>query len=58
MIGYKEVFTYNDQPVTCPYCGNRTEILWDFYFLPEKIQVHKCLSKNCKTEIVTKEDIE
>jgi len=58
MIELKEVYVFNDQPVTCPHCGSRTEILWDFYLLPEKTQVHQCLSQNCKEEFVIQEDIE
>lgn len=53
-----EVYTYNDQPVTCPNCGNRTEILLDLDFKPDKTQVHSCLSQNCNTKFVTQEDNE
>lgn len=53
----KEVYTYNDQPVTFPNCGNRTGILQDFYFISEKTQVLSYLSHNCKTEFVTQEDL-
>lgn len=58
MIDYKEVITYNDQPVTCPNCGNRTEIILDFSHTSEQTQIHKCLSENCKNEFVTQIDNE
>ena len=58
MIDYNEVYIYNEQPVTCPFCGNRTEILMDFYLTPKKTQVHKCLSNHCNKEFLTQEDIE
>lgn len=58
MLSFKEVYTYNDQPVTCPYCGNRTEIILDFSFLTEGTQIHRCLSKDCFTEFVTQEDLD
>jgi hypothetical protein len=53
MIDYTEVITYKDQPVTCPNCGNRTEIILDFSHTSEQTQIHKCLSENCKNEFIT-----
>ncbi len=53
----KEVYTYSDQPVTCPNCGSRTEIMIDLYYLPEKAQVHRCLDEKCNSKFVTQEDI-
>ena len=58
MLEFKEVYTYNDQPVTCPHCGNRTKIILDLSFLPDRTQIHSCLSKNCDTEFITQEDNE
>lgn len=58
MIDFKEVLTYNDQPVTCPNCGNRTEIILDFSHTTEQTQVHRCLSNNCAKEFVTQKDDE
>lgn len=58
MIDYKEVITYNDQPVTCPNCGNRTEIVLDLSHTREQTQIHKCLYKYCKNEFVTQKDDE
>lgn len=54
MIDFNEVITYNDQPVTCPNCGNRTDIILDFSHTSEQTQIHKCLSNDCKKEFVTK----
>jgi len=53
----KEVYTYSDQPVTCPNCGSRTEIMIDLYYLPKKAQVHRCLDEKCNSKFVTQEDI-
>lgn len=58
MIDFKEVLTYNDQPITCPNCGNRTEIILDFSHTTEQTQVHRCLSNNCVNEFVTQKDDE
>lgn len=53
MIDFREVIAYNDQPVTCPDCGNRTETILDLSHTLEQTQIHKCLSKNCLNEFVT-----
>lgn len=58
MIDFKEVITYNDQPVTCPDCGNRTEITLDLSHTIKQNQIHKCLSENCRNEFVTQNDNE
>jgi rRNA maturation protein Nop10 len=52
MVDYSEVYTYSDQPTTCPKCGSRTEIKLDLYFTKEQIQQHKCLSVKCGYEFV------
>jgi len=46
----------NDQPTTCPKCGNRTEIIFELPNKPEKTQYHKCLTINCKFNFVVEED--
>jgi hypothetical protein len=58
MIDFKEVTTYNEQPVTCQDCGNRTEIILDLSHTIEQTQIHKCLSQNCLSEFVTQKDSE
>lgn len=55
MIDFKEVITYNNQPVTCPDCGNRSEIILDLSHTTEQTQIHRCLYKNCQNEFVTQE---
>jgi len=52
---YSEVFTYTDQPTTCPTCGSRTEIIFDLYKSIHQTQIHQCL--NCKQEFVVQLDI-
>ena len=47
-----EVYTYSDQPSTCPECGNRTEIVLDLLFSKNKTQYHCCLSKKCRKMFV------
>ena len=48
----------NDQPMTCPKCGNRTDILFDLDFLKEPLQIHQCLTSGCKKIFVAVEDEE
>ncbi len=58
MVNFNDVIIYNDQPVTCPECGNRTEIILDLFNTYEQMQIHKCLSINCEKEFVTQEENE
>ena len=56
MSVFKEIIVYNEQPVTCPYCGNRTEIILDLSHTIEQIQIHKCLSERYQHKFVTQRD--
>lgn len=56
MVNFKEVLSYNDQPVICPECGNRTEIILDLSHTTDETQIHVCLDKNCNNEFVTQKD--
>lgn len=50
-----EFFLMNDQPVTCPKCGNRTEFEEAQEFkCKQLVQKHKCLDIDCqfKFEVV------
>jgi len=52
-----EVLFINDQPVTCPKCGNRTVFLKELINDFENSQFHKCLSINCNFEFKCVEEI-
>ncbi len=56
MLNFNEIITYNDQPLTCPSCGNRTEIVLDLSHTIEQTQIHKCLSHMCECKFVTQKD--
>ena len=58
MINFSEIFIYSDQPVTCPRCGLRTEIILDLSHTIYQTQIHKCYSEKCDFEFVIQNDIE
>jgi len=51
-------FLMNDQPATCPYCGSRTDIVFDLSHSMAKTQIHECPDKKCKTIFVMEDDEE
>ena len=53
-----EIYLSNDQPTTCPRCGNRTEIISEFYYEEIYSELHKCISKNCQFQFILEEDVE
>lgn len=52
MTNYSQVYTYSDQPTTCPICGSRSEVTVDFSHTKDKTEVHQCPSASCKYEFV------
>lgn len=58
MIDYSEIYTFSDQPATCPKCGSRTEIILDLIEAPEKTQHHRCLFDGCGYEFIMQIDDE
>ena len=59
MIDYFEVYTFSDQPTTCPKCGSRTEITLDLFWTYAQSQHHKCLLIKCNFEfVIQKENFE
>lgn len=55
---YLEVYIFNDQPTTCPKCGNRTEIIFESNNKIGITQLHKCMTITCNFIFVMEEDIE
>lgn len=51
-----EIFIMNDQPFTCPYCGNRCEQLSSFIHTNFKAILEKCMNENCGTVCYEQED--
>lgn len=44
-----EIFIMNDQPVTCPNCGCRTDFMENFYSENTGItQLHQCPDSECQ----------
>jgi hypothetical protein len=52
MIYLQQVYTFSDQPTTCPQCGTRTEIIVDLFETPEQTQHHKCPAQKCGFEFI------
>jgi predicted RNA-binding Zn ribbon-like protein len=42
-----EIFIMTDQPVTCPHCLARAEILIEFLLDDTNTQLCKCLNDDC-----------
>jgi hypothetical protein len=42
MLNELEIFISNDQPVQCPYCGQRTNWLADFSHTNSQTSIHEC----------------
>lgn len=57
MKNTNEILLINDQPVTCPKCGNRTSFSEKLIDNFKNLQFHKCLSNNCKFEFKSIEEI-
>lgn len=53
---YFEVYIYSDQPVTCPQCGNRTDVKLDLLDSKDT-QIHKCLTTSCGFEFICENDL-
>lgn len=47
-----DIYFVNDQPATCPKCGNRTNITEELVNLFLIKQFHRCLSNYCIFEFV------
>jgi hypothetical protein len=52
MIDYAEVYIYSDQPTTCPFCGVRSDIIFDLSHTIHQTQVHHCKNEKCEFEFV------
>lgn len=42
-----EIYFCSDQPVTCPHCGNRTNVKTKLNSFHSEVQEHCCLSLIC-----------
>lgn len=51
-------YLLSEQPVTCPKCGARTDIIFDLAHSTLGTQIHECLDESCKKIFVTENDEE
>jgi len=56
MIDFQEVLIINDQPMTCPKCGMRTDIVLDLSHTTNQVQIHKCFNEECDYQFVVEKD--
>jgi hypothetical protein len=52
-----EIFIMTGQPVTCPACGARAEIIREFKGDNLSSQLCKCSSKDCRYLFIEQENI-
>jgi hypothetical protein len=53
----QEMYLHNEQPMTCPRCGSRTNILFDISHLIEMGEIHRCLNRGCRKVFIATEDV-
>jgi hypothetical protein len=54
---YSFVMFYGNQPTTCPYCGVRSESIFDLSHSIRKTSIEKCLNPLCGFEFVMEQDV-
>ena len=57
-MDYIDIYIANDQPTTCPKCGNRTEITSGLNNSPYLTQHNQCLSDYFNYKFVVENDTE
>lgn len=55
---FHNILLLNDQPISCPNCGKRAEIIFDLSHSINGTQIHECLNERCKKIFVTENDEE
>lgn len=56
MVDFRNVLVFSDQPVTCPRCGARTDIILDLSHTKNEAQIHQCLAEGCSSVFVVEKD--
>lgn len=51
-----EIFIMTDQPITCPICGTRVEVLDEFEMDGLLSQLCKCPNVECRYSFIEQED--
>jgi hypothetical protein len=52
-----DIFIMTDQPVTCPLCGARAEIILEFKEDDIPAQLCKCPNTDCQYLFIEQEDV-
>ena len=53
-----DVYFADDQPTTCPKCGNRTNIIIELTDIFLTRQFHRCLSKYCIFDFIVETELD
>jgi hypothetical protein len=56
MINFQEVLIINDQPVICPKCGTRTDVILDLSHTKNQTQIHQCINERCAHLFIVEKD--
>jgi hypothetical protein len=56
MINELEIFISNDQQVTCPYCGKRSNWLADFSHTNAHSSIHECTNHETDYLFIVEDD--
>lgn len=51
-----QIFIMTEQPVTCPFCGTRAEIIFEFKMDNLGSQLCRCHDKDCEILFIEQEE--
>lgn len=55
-LDWQTIFLFQDQPMLCPYCQSRTDIVVDMYHTRRGYQIHECLRASCRFLFLCEQD--
>lgn len=55
-LDWQTIFLSQDQPMECPYCQIRTDIVVDMCHTKRGYQIHECLNPSCRFFFLCEED--
>lgn len=58
MFDFNNQYMHNDQPMRCPLCLRRSDIICDLSHTNAKVEIHECYDKKCNHLFVALHDEE